>query len=88
MNKVSSGVRITHEPSGAVAASCLTRDQFRNKRDAFRKMAESKPFQVWVRTRAAELNNGRTIAQLVDDSLEPHNLKIEYRTVNGWEDVD
>lgn len=88
VNKVSSGVRITHDPSGAVASSCLTRDQFRNKRDAFRKMGESKEFQTWAKLRAAELQTGKSVEQLVDEAMDPSNLRTEYRTSNGWEDVD
>lgn len=85
VNKVSSGVRITHEASGANAASCLTRDQFRNKRDAFRKMAESKEFQTWAKLRAAELQTGKSIELLVEEMIQSDNLKVEYRTENGWE---
>jgi protein subunit release factor B len=90
VNKVSSGVRITHEPSGAVATSCLTRDQFRNKRDAFVKMAESVAFKAWVRKQAAELQTGKTIDQQVDELMVPENLRVESRTATGrwllWED--
>lgn len=85
VNKVSSGVRITHEPSGAVASSCLTRDQFRNKRDAFCKMASSKKFQAWVRVWVAEKTTGKTVDQLVMEQMLPSKLKVEYRTEKGWE---
>ena len=85
VNKVSSGVRITHEPSGAVATSCLTRDQFRNKRDAFKKMAESKEFRAWINLVVAELSTGKTLEERVDEEMQPHNLKVEHRTATGWE---
>ncbi len=38
-NKTSSGVRITHLPTGAVAESRVHRDQHANKREAFKKLA-------------------------------------------------
>lgn len=38
-NKVSSGVRITHLPTGTVGESRVHRDQPQNKREAFRKLA-------------------------------------------------
>lgn len=88
VNKVSSGVRIVHEPSGASAEACDTRDQFRNKRLAFRRMAESKEFTAWVRLRAAEIATGKTIDELVEEQITPDKLRIEYRTDNGWEEVD
>lgn len=87
VNKVSSGVRITHDPSGASAMSCLTRDQFRNKRDAFTKMAQSKEFQVWVRVKVAELASGKTIDELVLEEMHPDKIRVEYRTEKGWEIV-
>lgn len=88
VNKVSSGVRITHEPSGAVSNSCLTRDQFRNKRDAFEKMAETKEFKAWVYKKAAELATGKTLEQQVDEEMQPSNLKVEGRTEKGWEIIN
>ncbi len=88
VNKVSSGVRITHDASGAIGQACDTRDQFRNKRLAFKRMAESKEFQAWVKLRAAELQTGKSIEQHVEEMMDPSNLRIEQRTSNGWEEVD
>ncbi len=47
-NKVNSGVRIVHEPSGAVGESREERDQLQNKKQAFKRMTESKEFQSWI----------------------------------------
>jgi protein subunit release factor B len=87
VNKVSSGVRITHEPSGASVSCCDTRDQLKNKRLAFRRMVESKEFQAWHRLKVAELTNGKTIDELVEETMCDENLKIEVRTSKGWEIV-
>lgn len=54
-NKVSSGVRVVHEPSGAVGEARDTRDQIHNKRAAFRRMATSPEFQAWARVEAMTL---------------------------------
>lgn len=86
-NKVESGVRVVHEPSGAVGEARDSRDQLVNKRNAFRRMGESKAFQTWAKLRAAELQTGKSIEQLVTEAMEPENLKIEYRTENGWTKV-
>jgi len=47
-NKVNSGVRVVHEPSGAVGEARDSRSQKDNKRAAFRRMAESEEFQKWA----------------------------------------
>jgi protein subunit release factor A len=52
-NKVESGVRVTHEPSGAVGEARDGRDQFRNKINAFGRMLGRQEFQRWLRAQAA-----------------------------------
>lgn len=47
-NKRDTGVRIIHEPSGAVGESREHRTQLENKRAAFRRMAEHAKFRIWV----------------------------------------
>jgi len=47
-NKVNSGVRITHDASGAVGESREHRDQLHNKRAAFQRMTETKEFKSWI----------------------------------------
>jgi hypothetical protein len=47
-NKVNSGVRITHEASGAVGESREERDQLQNKKRAFERMTETKEFKSWI----------------------------------------
>ena len=71
-NKVSSGVRIIHHPSGARGECRSYREQLRNKREAFRKMAESKTFQIWAKMMLFDI-----IAEL-DEQMNPRNLKVEY----------
>lgn len=78
------GVRIVHEESGAVGKATESRSQRQNKETAFKRMAESREFQNWIRRRAAELSTLKSVDELVDKMLEPKNLKIEYRTENGW----
>lgn len=47
-NKVNSGVRITHDASGAVGESREHRDQLQNKKAAFKRMTESVEFLSWM----------------------------------------
>lgn len=56
-NKRNTGIRIAHPPSGAVGESREERSQLQNKRTAFRRMAESPKFKLWVNQ---QLYNGET----------------------------
>jgi protein subunit release factor B len=85
-NKVESGVRVIHPPSGARGEARDSRNQLENKRNAFRRMAESKLFNAWVKTKAAELQTGKTLDQRVEEEMQPEHLKIEVRNSEGkWE---
>jgi protein subunit release factor A len=46
VNKRDTGVRIVHEPSGAVGESREERSQLQNKRTAFKRMAAHPRFKV------------------------------------------
>lgn len=53
-NVTDSSVRVIHKPSGARGQAVESRYQLRNKRMAFRRMAESPEFQAWARVQAGE----------------------------------
>lgn len=77
------GVRVTHEPSGAVGRSTDTRSQLGNKEKAFRRMGESKEFQRWARMIAARLATGKSLDDLVEESMKPDNIKVETKDELG-----
>jgi protein subunit release factor B len=80
-NKVESGVRVIHPPSGAIGESREHRDQLQNKRSAFRRMAETKEFIAWHRIQAAARMQGIVdIDRMVEKLMAPENLKVEYYT--------
>lgn len=79
------GVRIVHEPSGAVGECREERSQLANKRRAFRRMAESAVFQAWARRQAAMMSGTPSIDQQVEDALQPQHVRIERRGSSGWE---
>lgn len=88
------GVRITHEPSGAVGKSTETRQQSKNKQLAFIRMAASKEFWTWARLTAARLATGKSIDEQVEEAMAPENIKTEVKedgkwveAVVGWFDV-
>lgn len=63
VDKVSSGVRIAHNASGAVGQARDTRDQLKNKRLAFQRMAESERFKTWHKQEVAKKLNTPTIKE-------------------------
>lgn len=54
-NKVESGVRVVHEASGAVGEARDSRDQLRNRRTAFERMAKSAEFLAWAKVMLSEI---------------------------------
>ncbi|CPT90766.1 peptide chain release factor 1 [Mycobacteroides abscessus] len=80
-NKRETGVRITHEPSGAVGESREERSQLQNKQSAFRRMANSPKFQLWVKRQVGREDLQR--AQ-VERDMWPVNLKTEVRESGNW----
>ena len=78
------GVRITHEPSGAVGKASDTRMQSHNKKLAFVRMAESKEFQVWARLTAAKLSTGKSVEDIVEEAMTPKNIKVEVKENGVW----
>jgi len=80
-NKRDTGVRVIHHPSGARGESREERSPLQNKRKAFRRMAESPEFQVWVRLKGAE--NAKEIAQ-VEAMMWGYNIRVEYRVNGEW----
>ena len=57
-NKRDTGVRVAHEPSGAVGEARDERSQLQNKKLAFRRMVNDPKFALWVRMQSA--NNSPT----------------------------
>lgn len=59
-NKVESGVRFIHPPSGARGEARDSRDQGRNERSAFERMIATPVFQNWLKTEIARRCGGAT----------------------------
>ena len=88
-NRRHTAVRITHPPSGAVGFSADQRDQLVNKQVAFRRMAESKEFKAWHLMVTSRLLSGKSIEQVVEEMMEPKNLKVEGHDEHGrWVEID
>ena len=78
-NKVSSGARCIHPPSGARGESREERDQLRNRRNAFVRCVNSTTFKAWLKLEIARKTGEMArIEAKVDKMMSPENLKIEY----------
>lgn len=75
-NKVETGVRIIHEQSGAKAESREFRDQFSNKKAAFKRLCESDKFKLWHKIEVAKIiaRKDKNIKILSDEEIM---LKVE-----------
>lgn len=83
-NKTSSGVRVIHRASGAVGESREARDQLTNKRNAFRRMAESKQFKTWHAKECARINGMEARLQAdLEAAMMPKNIRVEVKNEEG-----
>lgn len=87
-NKTSSAVHCMHRPSGAHGYSEASRSQADNRRDAFRKMAETKEFTTWHLSEAARrMGTLNTIEENI--KREMRNVNVEVKDEKGrWIKVD
>lgn len=88
-NKLSTAVRCTHEPSGAVGYAEDSRSQLDNRRMAFKRMAESAPFQKWQRIESARrMGKIVEVEESVRRQMIPSKIRIEGKDERGRWSVD
>ena len=80
-NKRDTAVRIVHRASGAVGESQEERSQLQNKKTAFRRMAETPTFKLWVRRQTGSED---LLKAAVERDMWPVNLKTEVFEDGGW----
>ena len=80
-NKRDTAVRIVHRASGAVGESQEERSQPQNKRTAFRRMAETPRFQIWLKR---QLGREELIKAQVERDMWPVNIKTEVQEAGRW----
>ena len=62
-----------------------TRSQHQNKRNAFRKMAESAAFKAWHKVECAKrMGQMKSLEEIVDSSMSESNLLVEGRDNGKW----
>lgn len=89
-NRSQTGVRWVHPPSGARGEARDERSQLQNKKLAWRRMAESKEFQLWLRRTLGQdaAREAEQARHLSPGSLPADEVKIEVRINGRWIEVD
>lgn len=82
-NKVATGARVLHPPSGAVGEARDSRSQHDNIRAAFKRMGNSRKFQTWARIKAAEILDSKTADERVDELMDKRNILTEIKDEHG-----
>jgi protein subunit release factor B len=83
-NKRETGVRIIHRDSGAVGECRNTRSQAQNKKKALQRLVETTEFKLWNMRKCHEIMTGKKIENVVDELMEPENLRVETLENNKW----
>ena len=88
-NKVESGVRFIHEPSGARGESREHRTQHQNERAAWERMVNSPAFRYWVeRVSRGQKTQKEMEAEVEREVNDPTITKTEVRiNKNEWREV-
>lgn len=85
VNKVSTGVRWVHRESGATGQSCDERSQLQNKKLAWKRMAESKKFQAWLKMKmGGDLLADVRVQERVRRDMHDANIKVEVKVGGQW----
>ncbi len=86
-NKHSNCCRIHHPPSGVTAVGQSHKDRPSNQREAFRNLVDNKIFKAWLNTTAARINGRPSPEEVVEEMMNPRNLRVEVRDETGkWRD--
>lgn len=79
-NKTSSGVRVTHRPSGAIGKSTDQKSQLQNKKTAWKRMCETPEFRLWTRKIAG---GDELLKAQVERELWPDRLQVDVKGEDG-----
>lgn len=86
-NKRDTGVRYIHPPSGARGESREERSQWQNRKTAWRRMAESKEFQLWLRIALGQQMAIEAEATRYVQDIPAKDLRTEVKVNGRWVEV-
>ena len=84
-NRHKNCVRIKHLGSGVIVTGQSQRSKRQNILEALKNLKEHPKFKVWLMRKVYEVCQGKTIDEIVDEAMQPKNLRIEVKTSKGWE---
>lgn len=87
VNKVETGARYIHHPSGARGESREERSQWQNRKIAWRRMAESPQFQLWLRRTLGQEAAREAEEARSQPLVSADQVKIEVRVGGRWTEV-
>jgi protein subunit release factor B len=85
-NKRDTGARYIHHPSGARGESRDERSQWQNRKLAWRRMLDSKEFQLWLRRTLGQ--EAAREAEAARYEVPAAECRIEVRRQGRWVQVD
>lgn len=84
-NKTNSAVICTHKISRAQGYAEDMREQGRNRELAFKRMAETKEFQKWLRTETLKkMGVLDKVEETVEKAMNPKNIRVELFENGKW----
>ncbi|MHA2032786.1 MAG: peptide chain release factor family protein [Candidatus Kariarchaeaceae archaeon] len=86
-NKTANACRIQHPDSGAMVTAQERRERSQNLKAALHRLAKHILFRKWVNKKVFEIDQQKTIDELVEEMMAPENLKMEIREDGKWKEM-
>jgi len=83
-NRKKNCVRLYHIASGVLVTGQSNRDRKSNIKEALTNLVNHPRFKIWHARRVNEILTRKTLDQLIDEMMQPQNLKIEYYEDGIW----
>ena len=82
--KNATGVQIIHKESGAIGRCSENRSQLQNKKKAFLNLCKTPKMKLWLSKKVFEIQNNKTVEEMVEEQMRPENLIIEKKENGKW----
>ena len=83
-NKHQNCVRLHHPESGVIVTGQSYRERQANTKEAFNNLVNNPKFKVWYNMRVHEKIEGKKIKDLVEEMMQPENLRVEIKNNGKW----
>jgi protein subunit release factor A len=87
VNKTSTACRITHPASNAVGECQEYKSRLQNQKTAFKRLLKTNKFKIWHNRICHELLTNKSIDDIINDSVNEDNLKIEIKENGKWKKI-